>query len=404
MKKKDVPAFGPLQGIRVLSVGSAVAGPYVGSLMADFGATVLQVESSVGPDVSRVNSKGGIEQERRNELMINLNIPSAEGKEIIRKLLKETDIFVENGKGGQYAKWGLTDDVLWEANPKLIICHVSGFGQYGAPGYITRGAWDAIGQAFGGYTALNGEPDGLPTPAAPLTGDYMAGLHAAWACLAAYVNMLRTGEGESIDCAQFETVAKAQYGYCTDQWNFGVLRSPGGAKGPTGIAGWGPYRCKDGRFIYCCFNGIGAYRKGLKVIGLTYGGETFPEGTMTSFIGTPNGDLVEQAVIRFCSEHTAAEADRILSESGVPVSEIMDSSSMETNAHYKARNVVVEWENTSGQTIKGIKIVPELSKKPGRIWRGAARYGEDNDDILQELGYTEAEIRSLREKKVISNP
>lgn len=402
MKLADIPKFGPLQGVYVVFSGMAIAGPYAASLMADFGASVIQIENSHNPDICRTTNIGAIEQERRNEIAINLDIPSPEGRDIFLRLLKKTDIFIENAKGGQYKKWGLTDDILWAANPKLVICHVSGFGQYGDPDYVPRSSWDAIGQAFGGYMVLNGEPDGLPMPASPLIGDYMTAMHAAYACLAAYINVQRTGVGESIDCAQFEAVAKAQHGFATDVWTFGIPRTRGGSKGTTGHAGWGVYRCADGKYVYIAMNGRSAFKQGLSLLRLEYGSEAFPEGTVAVHLGTKAGDLIEEAIQRFCVEHPAAEVDMLLNRHSIPASLLVDYQTMAENPHYKARNTVVEWKNTSGKRVKGIKVVPELKNNPGQIWRGAPKFGEDTEDVLLELGCTAREIEELYQKGIIS--
>jgi len=152
---KEVPGNGPLAGVKVLSTGSVVASPYSSMLFAEAGATVIHAESTSVPDTCRA-IKYAWNQEHRNELGLALNIPTPEGQEVFLKLIKWADIWFESSKGGTYEKWGLSDDVLHEVNPKLVIVHVCGFGQEGDPVYVSRASYDAIGQAFGGYMYING--------------------------------------------------------------------------------------------------------------------------------------------------------------------------------------------------------------------------------------------------------
>lgn len=181
---KDIPQFGQLSGLKVLSTGTVVAQPYAAMLMAEAGATVIHVESTLAPDTCRA-IKYAWNQEHRNELAMALNIPSPEGREIFLKLIRWADIWMESSNGGTYQKWGLTDEYLWEHNPKLVIVHVSGFGQEGDPQYVSRASYDAIGQAFGGYMFINGMPEpNPPMRAVPYTCDYVTALNACWAALA----------------------------------------------------------------------------------------------------------------------------------------------------------------------------------------------------------------------------
>ena len=149
------PKFGPLSGVKVINAALSVAGPFAAQLMAEWGADVLWLENVKTRDIVRNGTGYFAEAERKNERSMPLNIPTPEGKEILFKLLKETDIYIEASKGGQYDRWGLSDEVMWEANPKLVIVHISGFGQTGLPEYVRRGSYDPIAQAFGCYMQLS---------------------------------------------------------------------------------------------------------------------------------------------------------------------------------------------------------------------------------------------------------
>ena len=192
MNPFEIPEFGPLSGVKVIISGLTVAGPFAASMMADFGADVIYVESPHAMDQFRVNdTKGFLNKERRNQRAIVLDLTKPEGKEVFLKLVKDADIFIENSKAGAWDARGLTDEVLWEANARLVIAHVTGFGLTGDPDYLKRGSYDAIGQAFSGYMNINGEPEpGLPAPASAFMGDYVTAMLASWSCLAAYIKAL----------------------------------------------------------------------------------------------------------------------------------------------------------------------------------------------------------------------
>ena len=180
-KKTDIPNFGPLNGVRVVHCSQSLAGPFAASLMADLGADVIWVESAVGQDVSRIAPGMAAQLDRRNMRTIKLNVNTPAGKEVLLRLVREADIFLEASKPGQYKKWGLTDEVLWGENPQLVITHISGFGQWGDPDYVRRASYDPIAQAFSGVMYMNGLPGRRSAPAEVSISDYYTGYMAAFA-------------------------------------------------------------------------------------------------------------------------------------------------------------------------------------------------------------------------------
>jgi len=398
-KTTDVPGKGPLAGIKVLSTGSVVASPYSSMLFAEAGATVIHAESANAPDTCRA-IKYAWNQEHRNELGLALNIPTPEGKEIFLKLIKWADIWFESSKGGTYTKWGLTDEVLHEVNPKLVIVHVCGFGQVGDPNYVNRASYDAIGQAFGGYMYINGFPEPQPpTRANPYTCDYVTALNGAFAAMAAYHKAQSTGKGDVIDLAQFEVMMKIQLHYPMTYFQDGEVIGRNGNADPK-FAGYTAYKCKDGNYVFIGLVGGGPLKKGKKLLGLD-GDPDFPEGMQLALQGTPAAEKLEAAVEKYCSEHDAEEVDRIFMENGVPCSIVMNVALAEKNSHYQARNVFTEWEDPQYGKVKGVNIVPNFKENPGTIWRGAPLYGQDNSDVLKEFGYTQEEVDALYEKGVL---
>lgn len=399
MKSSEIPKFGPLAGVNVVCAGMATAGPFAASLMADFGGNVVFVESTLAKDSSRAAAGACWEQDRRNMRTIALNTPSPEGKEVFLKLLKDADIFIENSKGGQYAGWGLTDEVLWEANPALVIVHVSGFGQTGVPEYIKRPSWDPIGQAFGTIVAFNGTEES-PMPTNPFMCDMTTALYASWGALAALFRARQTGKGESLDIAQFEVMLRGQSGEPLKAIKTGIQPKRTG-QDHSFAGAYRPFKCKDG-FVYIAFGGPGIMKVGLPFFGFEFGSDLFPKTIPWVQKGSEGCRLLEAKIEEYCADKTAAEIDYELSALGVPVSPIMTYEAAYRNPHYQAREVFTEWERVNGEKVTGVNILPKMKNEPGQIWRGAPEYGMDNDDILEELGYTPEQIKELYEKRVLA--
>lgn len=400
MTKKNLPpGFGSLEGVKVLVSGVAYAGPFAASLMADYGAEVLSIENTVAPDMIRTGSV--FQQMHRNQRAIALGVPTPKGKEIFLKLIKEYDIFIESSKAGQWEKWGLDDETLWQINPKLVIAHISGFGQTGLSEYTSRGSWDAIGQAFGGLTSMNG----LPSPEAPMmvnpfVCDYYTAIYASWACLAAYIKAQKTGRGDSIDIAQYETLVYSMGDAVMNYLNKGMDYKRAGYGNPK-YGAWKTYTCKDGN-IYCAPAGIGAMKKGLPFLGLIHGSEDIPQDWQFLPTGSKGAQLVEEKLTQYCANHTVDEADKELNKVGILASPIMTHDRMENHPHYQARGVITQWKNADGEKVKGPDTLLRFKKNPGKIWRGAPKYGADNEEVLAGLGLSEQDIQELYNDKVIT--
>ncbi len=399
-KNKNLPEFGPLSGVRVVHCTQSTAGPFGVQLLADYGADVLWLENALAPDISRTSGQYAPEAERRNQRNLALNIPTDEGKKIFLQTIKDADIFIETSKGGQWAKWGLSDEVLWEVNPRLVICHISGFGQQGIPEYVKRPSYDAIAQAFGGLTAANRNPVTDPYPVGPYMADYMTAFFVPISCLAAYIKTQQTGIGESIDLAQYEVVARCQQ-YQPD-W-FTAHRKIENAGDPSFMSGWGCYECKDGAYLQCCLIGGGVLKKAIPFLGLEYGQDPFPTGIALAKRAEESGKQFEKALANYLSAKTCDEAQAEMLAAGLPVQKINELEDLENDPHVQERNLIEEITNFKGEKIRYIGIVPKFEKNPGKTWRPAPWIGMDNEEVLKELGYSREEIRDLYEKKIISH-
>lgn len=398
MKTRDIPSFGVLQGVRVLSSANFIAGPYMCGLFAEMGATVTSIERADFPDGLRTTVTEWFSSEHRNQLSMALDLRQPEGVEILGRLLKENDIFVENAKGGSLAHMGITDEWIWSHNPKIVIVHVSGYGQTGDPDYIGRPCLDAIAQAFSGYINLNGLPD-MPMVARLYTADYMSSLHGAVGALAALRRAEKTGVGESVDVCMYESMLRVS----ADALALGLNRG----KEPTRLGnrterawGDGVYRCKDGKYIFWMSGQVGKTTYGtLKMVGM----EHEDPGPGAPFSTKPEvGAELERRMKEYCDTHASNEIVDMALSLGVLCCKVMTYDEMQEDPHFKARNTFIEWYDPClGETMKGVRPTPSFSNSPSQIWRGTPVFGMDNDDLLAEIGYTPEEIAALYEKKVI---
>ena len=401
-KTNDIPRFGLLSGYRVVMVGLSVAAPFAAELYAEHGADVIWVENPVNPDMGRFSQHGAsTQQDRRNMRSLAMNYLKGEGRDAFLKLIETADVLIEASVGGRFASKGLGDEELWEVNPRLVIAHISGFGQTGIESYVKRASYDPIAQAFGCAMRMNGIEGQPSIPAMPFPGDYSAAFYAFGMTLAALLKRQETGRGESIDVAQFETMMRIQSQYPIKGWTYGEEYVKEGTHSLI-CALYGTYVCNDCEEVYVLFLGPGVLKAGLPLLGLEYGSELFPEGEGIIPYGSHAADVAEEAFANFLAQHTAEEVEVILNEAGVPCSRLMNYEQAAADPHYQARGVVETWPAADGvHEISGVKVVPDLANCPGRVWRGAPCTGQDNDDILGELGFSSETIARMYERNLL---
>lgn len=397
-KNEAKPEFGTLSDLKVVSASSSLAGPFIATIFGEYGADVIWVENADMPDFTRGTPNWQCEGERRNCRAMAVRMKNEKGREIMLKLIEDADIFIESSKGGQFDRLGLSDEVLWERNPKLVICHVSGFGQTGVPEYVKRPSFDAIGQAFSGYLHENENPYSKPYAVGQFASDYMTALYTAIAALAAWHKAKQTGVGDSIDATQYEVMMRTSI-YSID-WFTNHKTFP--TAGEQNInAGWGAYKCQDG-YLFCCFNGSAVMKRGNDFLGLPYGNDMFPEGGATWSIETEGGQLFQKTLEEYLAGTTVAEAEKAMLAANIPVSRINTFADVENDPHVQAREDIVEWESVKGTKIRAVAPLPKFKNNPGKVWGPCPAFGQHNEEILGELGYTEEEIKELYEEGAVN--
>ncbi|MBQ3374268.1 MAG: CoA transferase [Oscillospiraceae bacterium] len=415
-RKFIIPEFGPFAGMRVVCSGSLVAMPFAATMLADFGAEVIQIERpGVGDTLRGLAPMATVgdkkvstawAQNARNKLAmaLELNLKHEEVKEIFYGLIKEADIFMENMVWLE--KLGIYDEELLKVNPKLVIVHVSGMGHKefgGIPSTCNRASYDMIGQAFSGWLYLQGDADKDPSIAKPYTNDYVSAFACLFAALAGYTYAQKTGIGQVVDVAQFEAMAQYMCGVYTTYTMTGKNTERTGNYQPN-FQPYNLFKSKDGFLVAIGAFGAGVYNRCIPAMGLDVEYFNFKDCSAgPAAVASEKGQELNQKVIEFAASHNAAEIESIMEAARVPCATVNTAKSAYENEHFRSRGDWVKYEDqTTGAEIEAFGIAPKMSKTPGQIWRGAPSMGQDTEAILKTvLGYDDAKIAELKEKNLI---
>lgn len=398
---------GPLDGLTVIELGSFIAGPFCGQLLADFGADVIKVEPPNGGDPLR---QWGVQKLNghslwwpviaRNKRSITLDLRKPEGQALARRLILSADVLVENFRPGTLEEWNLGPEDLRRDHPGLIVARVSGFGQTGP--YSSRPGFAAVAEAMGGLRILTGYPDRPPTRVGLSIGDSLAGLFAAFGVMGALYAREKAGplsHGQVVDVAIVDSVLAMMESVISEFSATGVVRERTGSVLP-GIAPSNLYPTSDGSWVIIAANADSLFRRLAMTMGM-------PDLATDERYNTHEARGRHQAeldgiIARWTATQTRDELVARLAENGVPAGPVYNAEDVAKDPHYRQRGAVidVETENLGAISMQG--VVPKLSATPGAVRWAGPPLGRHNVEVYKDrLGLSEAEIAGLQARGVI---
>lgn len=392
-----------LAGVRVLELGQLIAGPFAAKILGEFGAEVIKIEAPGTGDPLRKWRllKDGTsiwwQVQSRNKQSVSMDLRRPEAQGLIRDLVKEADVLIENFRPGTLEGWGLGWDELHVLNPGLVMLRISGYGQTGP--YRDRPGFGVIGEAMGGLRYLTAEPGRTPVRVGVSIGDSLAGLHGViGVLLALYHRKVNGGEGQVIDIALYEAVFNMMESLLPEYSAFGVVREPSGSALP-GIAPTNAYRCADGGFALIAGNGDGIFKRLMTRIGRDDLGDD--PGLASNEGRAARAEELDAAIGAWSATRSLDEVLAALDEARVPSGRIYNARDIAEDPHYRARNMILEAQLPDGQMIEVPGIVPKLSLTPGRVRSAAPALGADTEAVLKRAGVSEAALLELRAKGVL---
>lgn len=377
----------PLEGLKVIELGQLIAGPFAAKILGEFGANVIKVEPPGGDPLRKwryVHEGTSVwwAAHARNKRSMTLDLRQPEGQDVIRQLVRDADILIENFRPGQMEKWGLGYEALSQINPGLIMLRVSGYGQTGP--YRDRPGFGVIGEAMGGLRYLSGEPGRPPVRVGVSIGDTLSGLHGVIGILMALRHREQQGGlGQEIDVALYESVFNMMESLLPEYSKFGAVRQPSGASMP-GIAPTNAYLCKDGKYALIAGNGDSIFKRLMNLIGRP---DLAEDPSLADNQGrAAQADMLDEAISAWSSQHGLDEVLEALNQAGVPCGKSYDAADIASDPHYRAREMILNTELPDGSTVEVPGIVPKLSRTPGEVDRLAPTLGQHTQEILDELG------------------
>ena len=401
MAQPDQPL--PLQGIKVIELGSLIAGPYAGTLLAQFGAEVIKIETPVNGDPLRKWRKlhDGTSlwwySQSRNKKSVTLNLKSERAQQIVRDLVKDADVVIENFRPGLMESWGLGWEQLSAINPKLVMVRISGYGQSGP--YRERPGFAAIAESMGGLRYLSGYADRPPVRVGVSLGDSLASLYGViGALLAMHHVKANRGTGQFIDVALYEAVFGIMESLIPEYAMFEHVRERTGSSLP-GISPSNTYLCADGNYVIIAGNGDGIFKRLMQAIGLPEFAEDarFADNARR----VQHNDLLDGVIGEWTARHPIDAVLQVLEQADVPSGRIYTAADIARDPQYAARGMIERHTLPDGQPIDLPGIVPKLSATPGSTRWVGPELGEHTDEVLHALGLDAAALDSLRAEGII---
>ena len=391
-----------LCNLRVIELGQLIAGPFAAKTLADFGADVIKIEPPTTGDPLRKWRllKDGTsvwwQIQSRNKRSIALDLKQAEAQDIVRQLVKDADVLIENFRPGAMEGWGLGPDELLAINPKLIMLRISGYGQTGP--YRDKPGFGVVAEAMSGLRHLTAEPGRVPVRVGVSIGDTLASLHGVIGILLALHERHTSGKGQVIDVALYEAVFNCMESLLPEFSAFGAVREAAGSALP-GIAPSNAYKCQDGGYVLIAGNGDSIFKRLMQTmrrddLGLDAG--------LTDNAGrVQRVEEIDAAIGAWTATLSVAQVLELLDAASVPAGRIYNVADIAADPHYQARDMILQTVMADGSTLALPGIVPKLSRTPGAHRRNAPEIGQDTDAVLQDIGLTAAQIQALKDKGIV---
>ncbi|AKJ69362.1 coA transferase [Pandoraea thiooxydans] len=393
----------PLKGVRVLELGQLIAGPFASKMLAEFGAEVIKIEPPEGGDPLRKwrlmhdGTSVWWAAQSRNKKSVTLDLRQPEAQQLVRQMIGEFDVLIENFRPGTLEGWGLGWEALHEINPRLIMLRVSGYGQTGP--YRDRPGFGVVGEAMGGLRHLSGEPGRTPVRVGVSIGDSLSALHGVIGVLLALRHRDQNdGQGQMVDVALYESVFNMMESLLPEYSVFGAVRQPAGSSLP-GIAPSNAYRCKDGKYALIAGNGDSIYARLMAQIGRR---DLADDPALARNDGrVKQVERIDAAIGEWAAEHSLDEVLQALTEARVPAGKIYDVADIAADPHYQAREMILESQLPDGTPVKLPGVLPKLSASPGQVSAPAPTLGQHTDEVLSAMGVAPETLADWRARGII---
>ena len=391
----------PLANIKVIEMGQLIAGPFAAKTLADFGADVIKIEPpGVGDALRKWRLlKDGTsvwwQVQSRNKRSLSLDLKQLEAQEIVRMLVKDADVLIENFRPGTLEAWGLDPKDLLELNPRLIILRISGYGQTGP--YKDKPGFGVVAEAMGGLRHLTAEPGRVPVRVGVSIGDTLASLHGVIGILLALQERHQSGKGQVIDVALYEAVFNCMESLLPEYSAFGEVRQAAGSALP-GIAPSNAYLCADGGYVLIAGNGDSIFKRLMNSIGRS-------DLAIDPQLANNDGRVervkeLDTVIGQWAKTMSTDQALEILDVASVPAGRIYTVADIANDPHFRARENIQSITMKDGSSLDVPGVLPKLSRTPGSIKTLAPDVGQDTDAVLHEIGLSQIQIQALKERGV----
>lgn len=392
------PARGPLDGVRILELGSFIAGPFSGQLLGDYGADIIKIEDPTGGDPMR---RWGLTMNGaslwwptigRNKRSVALDLRDERTHEVLRRIAGQCDIVIENFRPGRLESWGLSYDVLARDNPALVLVRVSGFGQTGPR--ASEAGFGSIGEAVGGIRHTTGNPELPPTRTGISLGDALAAMFSVIGGLAAMTAARTTGRGQVVDVAIYEAVAALMESTMADYELGGIVRGRSGSVLP-GVAPSNVYPTSDGSEVLIAANADSVFSRLCTAMSAPelLNDERFSDHSRRGV----NMAALDSLIGEWTSTLRSDDLLTLLEAHGVPAGRIYTAPDMLNDVHYAARDMIVRAVSADGVSVPMTGVVPKFVGTPGTVRHAGPRLGAHTIEVLRDLGgLSPEEIELLR--------